>query len=170
MQNYVQSQKKKKNYTITCYTKYAANSAILSLGLFGGPRRPLPRPRPRLAPPPRCMGCLMVACLSSTRPWKTESQKTQPVCWVSPAGSGVRALLKSTVTKEASQALQFSWATCANKKCSFHQISGTSSLGTSEENKCFFEREELYDQVLTSRKHQFLLLCATVLSVMCSPH
>ena len=90
-------------YTNGRYTKYAAKAAILSLGFLGLPRRPLPRPRPpRLAPPP--LACRMVACLSSTKSWKTGSQKTQPVCWVSPAGSGVRVLLKSTATKEASQA------------------------------------------------------------------
>lgn len=85
-------------------------------------RGPLPRPRPLLPPTP--LGYLIVACLSSTASWKTGSQKTQPVCCVSPAGSGLRVLLKSTATKEASQVSQLSWATWRRQSRSLGKADG----------------------------------------------
>lgn len=94
------------------HTKYAARAAILSFGFLGLPRPPgllpLPLPLPLLAPPPLCIGWRMAACLSSTKSWKTGSQKTQPVCCVSPSARGERALWKSTMTREASQESQLS--------------------------------------------------------------
>ncbi len=47
-----------------------------------------------------------------TRSWNTGSQNTQPVCCVSPSVNGERVLLKSTMTREASQESQLSWDTC----------------------------------------------------------
>lgn len=121
------------------YTKYAARAAILSFGFLGLPRPPgllpLPRPLPLRAPPPLCIGWRMAACLSSTRSWKIGSQKTQPVCCVSPSASGERALWKSTITKEASQDSQLSGETCTlwacSKKCTttVHLLQAMRHLG-----------------------------------------
>lgn len=79
---------------------------------------PRPFPLPLRAPPARCMGCRMVACFSSTRSWNAGSQNTHPVCCVSPSGNGERVLLKSTMTREASQESQLSWDTCTLWACS----------------------------------------------------